>query len=172
MKLSSHRLILRPVTREDILSVHLYASDQESTQFMFWGPNTFSETIKYIENSIELETKPLKTIYRFAITLKKAGDLIGMIDLSLKGEHVAVLGYILNKTYWHQGYTTEASRLMLDFAFKNLGLDKVVATCDIQNTGSYKVMEKIGMRRVGKYSRYNPKYAIDREEYLYEINHH
>ena len=170
MKLSSRRLTLRPVQANDVLSVHLYASDEETTKYMLWGPNTYSDTIKYIENSLELSEAHPRSVYRYAITLKPTGDLIGMIDLILRSNHVGELGYILNKSYWGQGYTTEACHIMLKLAFNDLGLDKVIATCDVSNVGSYRVMEKLGMRRVGKYARYNPKYDVEMEGYLYELD--
>ena len=170
MKLSTRRLTLRPVHENDVLSVHLYASDRETTKYMLWGPNTYSDTIKYIENTIELDKTYPKSVYRYAITLKPTGDLIGMIDLTLRSNHVGEFGYILNKSYWGQGYATEAAQIVLKLAFNDLGLDKLIATCDVQNRGSYRVMEKLGMHRVGKYARYNPKYDLEMEGYLYELD--
>jgi len=59
------------------------------------------------------------------------------------------LGYLLNRKYWNQGYITEATRKVIAFGFEQLGLHRIIASCDPANIGSYRVMEKIGMQREG-----------------------
>lgn len=54
------------------------------------------------------------------------------------------IGYAINPTYWCQGYGTEILKLGLKKAIE-LGLkDKVLITCDDDNIGSYKIIEKNG----------------------------
>lgn len=78
----------------------------------------------------------------------------------------ATLGWIINKTYRGQGYASEAASGILDFAFKNLGIDKVYAQCDIQNPASFGVMRKIGMKCVNdKGTRTYPRTGVTSGEY-------
>lgn len=170
MNLTSKHLHLRPVKIDDALSIHLYAGDEETTRYMLWGPNTYSQTLKYVEDSITLNNMVPKKIYRFAIVLKYSDDLIGMIDLTLKSSRVAEIGYILNRSHWNKGYTTEAMKIIINYAFKDLHLDKVFATCDKQNIASYRVMEKAGLHFVGTFTKYNPKLDKDLEGLLYELD--
>lgn len=59
------------------------------------------------------------------------------------------LGYIFNPKFQNQGYCTESSSAILDYAFKMLRSHKVVAFCNPDNIPSWKVLEKIGMEREG-----------------------
>ena len=54
------------------------------------------------------------------------------------------IGYGINPTYWQQGYGTKILELGLEKA-KELGIkDKILITCDDDNVGSYKIIEKNG----------------------------
>ena len=61
----------------------------------------------------------------------------------------ASLGYWIGAPAARQGYMTEAARTMLRFGFKQLSLHRIYATCDPDNIGSVRVLEKLGMRREG-----------------------
>jgi RimJ/RimL family protein N-acetyltransferase len=56
------------------------------------------------------------------------------------------LYYAISPTYRRQGYATEAARAMLDYAFRELNLKRVVATTTYDNAASIGVMRKLGMR--------------------------
>ena len=71
-----------------------------------------------------------------------------LVSLSAENKE-GEIGYILNRRYWNQGYMTEAARKVVSFGFEQLGLHRIIATCDPANIGSYRVMEKIGMQREG-----------------------
>jgi RimJ/RimL family protein N-acetyltransferase len=57
------------------------------------------------------------------------------------------VGWRLAKEHWGQGYATEGARAALAWAFGDVGLDEVVSFTVPHNTGSRRVMEKLGMRR-------------------------
>ncbi len=59
------------------------------------------------------------------------------------------LGYIFNPRFHNQGYCTEASQAIIQYAFNELHAHKVEAFCNPLNIPSWKVMEKIGMEREG-----------------------
>ena len=64
----------------------------------------------------------------FALELKGEGKVIGQAGLmktSFNGRSAVELGYILDDSYWHMGYASEAARECLRYASVNLGLDKV-----------------------------------------------
>lgn len=64
------------------------------------------------------------------------------------------LGYIFNPAYQGQGYCTEACRLLLRHAFTTFRAHRVTAHCDPANPASWRVLEKIGMRREGHFKRH------------------
>ena len=61
----------------------------------------------------------------------------------------ASLGYCMHPDYWGQGYMTEAAAALLKFGFEEMTWRRITSFCDPDNIGSWRVMEKIGMRREG-----------------------
>ena len=58
------------------------------------------------------------------------------------------IGWISNKKYWNNGYMSEAVNAVINNAFSNLSIVRIVATCTDINVGSYRVMEKCNMKRL------------------------
>lgn len=57
------------------------------------------------------------------------------------------IGYLIDPAHAGKGYATEIARALLDLAFGELALRRVTAGCFAANTASWRVMEKLGMRR-------------------------
>ncbi|MFD7656046.1 GNAT family N-acetyltransferase [Actinosynnema sp. NPDC059797] len=78
---------------------------------------------------------------------KAVGAFIGWFELSRAGDGVAELGYRPHPGSWGRGYATEGARALVAHGFAS-GLTKVVATAMAVNTGSRRVLEKVGLRHV------------------------
>ncbi len=147
MEIYTKRLVLRPLSPNDLQTTHEYASDKETCKYMVFLPNkTIDETAEFlqaVERNWNAE-KPLS--YEFAICAD--GRHIGAISIALESESVGEFGWILNCAYQGRGYCTEAAKALVRFAKATLKLDKLVAHCDTRNVASYRVMEKLGMRRI------------------------
>ena len=79
------------------------------------------------------------------------------------------VGYFLKRSAWGRGYATEACKRLLQFAFEDSPLTEVVATCDLGNEASRRVLAKsgfvdCGMRRC--YAEDGPDFRISREQWL------
>ena len=59
----------------------------------------------------------------------------------------AELGWVLDPAYTGHGYATEAVRELLRYCFEDLGVRRVVASCFLDNEASWRLMERVGMRR-------------------------
>jgi RimJ/RimL family protein N-acetyltransferase len=57
------------------------------------------------------------------------------------------LGWRLKREAWGQGYATEAAQAAAEFAFRDLGLDEIVAFTTVTNAPSQRVMQRLGMHR-------------------------
>lgn len=144
--LETERLILRPVTLNDAKDMYEYAGDEETTRYVFPTHQSLQDTKEGI--ATYFMSAPLG---KFAIELRQSGKLIGTIDLRVeealrKGE----LGYALNKAYWGQGLVPEAAMEILSLGFDRLGLVSIQALHDGNNPNSGRVMEKIGMKKIGR----------------------
>jgi RimJ/RimL family protein N-acetyltransferase len=60
---------------------------------------------------------------------------------------MAEIGYVLDPAYAGRGYATEAVREVLRIAFEDLGVRRVIAQCFADNEPSWRLMERVGMRR-------------------------
>jgi ribosomal-protein-alanine N-acetyltransferase len=88
--------------------------------------------------------------YDFGIYESNNNKLIGVIALYKFGaSEKCILGYSLDKGHYGKGYATEAVRLILDFAFKEVGFHRVEAGVMLGNIGSARVLEKVGFVREG-----------------------
>lgn len=170
-RIETERLVLRPVTLSDAEDLFEYASDEETSYYVFDRHASIEKTEEAIVDYFM--TDPFG---KFGIELKETGKFIGTIDLRVKDEkHRAIMGYVLNKAFHGKGYMTEAAEAVLRYAFTILELDCVAALHDDRNTASGKVMERLGMqkegvmRHVGKWKKgeyFNDVYySILREEY-------
>lgn len=76
--------------------------------------------------------------------------IVGYVSLTRDDRHqVAELSYAIGRHYQRRGYATEAAKLALRIAFRDLGLPRVFARCTSGNPASRRVLEKIGMKLEG-----------------------
>ena len=91
----------------------------------------------------------------------------------------AMIGWLLIQSEWNKGYATEITKSLLEYCFKILKVHRVCALCHPQNIGSWKVLEKCGLRREAHYIKKvkylsnadshwedELEYAILREEFM------
>lgn len=170
MEINTERLVLKPLGTEYLQTTFPYASDLENTRYMVNLPNeTIEETKNFLSNAEKEWQKPDPDYYEFAVLLD--GVHIGGVCLYLNEKRdTGELGWILDKKYWKRGYATEAAEAVAGFASGKLGLRHLIAHCDSENTGSSRVMERLGMTRTDSYwGRKNKASDENRKEYLYEI---
>ncbi len=148
MNMITERLIIRDMHLSDLENIHRYASDFLHVKYMTWGPNTYEETKRFLVEAIEKNNMKPRKNYDLAITDKKSGTMMGGIGIYLNDDmDQAMMGWIIHKDYWNQGFVTEAAKALMDFAFNVLDLRRIYATCDAENIASWRVMEKLGMRK-------------------------
>src|SRR5208282_5198740 len=169
--IETNRLLLREFRAADEHDMHEYASDPEVVRLMIWGPNTLEATRAHLADVLKEQEQWPRPSVGLAIELKSEGCVIGAIELRMKDEknRAADIGYVLTRKYWGRGYMTEAVRAILDAAFRRLKLHRVVATCDPRNHASYRVMEKVGMRREAHFRKDVLEKGEWRDSYLYAI---
>jgi ribosomal-protein-alanine N-acetyltransferase len=169
--IETERLLLREFRAADEGQIGAYASDPEVVRLMIWGPNTPEMTRTFLARTLEEQQQWPRNSVGLAMELKDERHVIGSIGLRIKDEanRSADIGYVLNRRYWGRGYMTETARAILDAAFRDLHLHRVWATCDTRNHASYRVMEKLGMRREAHFRRNAFEKNEWRDSYLYAI---
>lgn len=170
MEFTTERLLLREYKIDDFESVHRYASDPDFSKYDFWGPNTPEDTKKFLSEMIAQSLSNPRFKFEVAVCLKDGGRQIGGCGIRRESELSSIgnIGWAMCPEYQARGYTTEAARALIDFGFNTLNLAVIYATCDTRNIASYKVMEKLGMKRVGLIKGQKVKGYL-RDSYRYEI---
>ena len=171
LPLETPRLVLRDFAMSDFEAVHAWSSREDVTRFLIWGPNNKAQTRTALRDFKQDQRRRPRICWELAVTLKETGRLIGGAGIRLNDweERTGELGYVLHPDYWGQGYASEAAWVMLNEGFGELGLHRIIATCDQRNKASARLMERLGMRREGVFraSRYIQGEWCD--EYLYAV---
>ena len=144
----TERLYARDFVKEDAQDVFEYAGNLESSGFQSFSPESYEDVVKFVESRLAEQLKEPRGFFDLVLCLKDTDEMVGAIGIYLDADRrQAELGYNLKKRFWHNGYATEAAKGFLRFGFLGLDLHRITARCDDMNAASYRVMERIGMRR-------------------------
>lgn len=148
--LETKRLILRPISKEDITFIYELFKRPETNEYSQY-PNVSSK--KEAEKLYEDFMKPGKpSRFRLIIELKGKGvpvGTIGLHDYSEKHKR-AEIGYDLLQEYWGNGFTTEAVKEIVRYSFINLCLRRLEATVNPENLASIRILTKNKFRYEGR----------------------
>ena len=147
-EIRTRRLRLRfPVLSDAGAVFEGYATDAEVTRYVMWTPH---QSLESVADFIQERIRRIDTGEEFtwAITLTDDDAAIGMIGARVR-EHKVDIGYVLARKHWNQGYMTEAISSIAGWLLGQSSVFRVWAVCDIENTGSARVLEKSGFVREG-----------------------
>ena len=153
LKLKSDRITLRLIELTDLNSIHNLHTLPETDEFNALGiPKNIEETKSIIEPWIADNKRNEIKNFTFAIEQNNNGEFIGLFGLKLWSEKHkrGEIWYKIHSDYWKNGFATESVNLILDFGFDSLDLHRIQAGCAVDNIGSIKVLEKVGMIQEGR----------------------
>lgn len=144
--LRTDRLSLRPFKLTDVDDVYAYAREAEWSRYLpVPRPYEYRHAVEFVARSVlsSWDTNPA-----FAVCLD--GRCVGGINIRVDTfKATAEMGYSIARQHWGKGLTAEAAKAVMDWAFKEFGLAKMSAMADLGHSRSWRVMEKLGMRREG-----------------------
>lgn len=154
-RLTTPRLLLRPLELGDAADIQTLASDRDvaTNTENIAHPYEDGMAERWIESSKKRFSRG--ELVNFAITLLPSGPFIGSVALIISpsldspGPSEAELSYWIGKPYWGSGYATEAAQAAVRYGFNDLGLERVRAFHFTRNSASGRVLEKIGMSYKG-----------------------
>jgi len=146
--LETTRLFFRQPKSEDAEWIfESYAQDTDVTRYLTWQPHKNIDETRAFLARCDFDWKS-EIAFPLVITRKDNGEPIGMVEIRING-FKADIGYLLTKKEWGKGYMTEAVQKIVDWALGQEEIYRVWAVCDIDNSPSARVMEKVGMKREG-----------------------
>ncbi|VXB64644.1 GNAT family N-acetyltransferase [Nocardioides sp. AX2bis] len=147
---ATERLRLRPLLPADVPALHRYrsrddvafwlgaaAGTPEDLAARFLGPGRAGRTLVVEHDDVVVGDLMLRVQDGWA-----QAEVAGAA-----GSGEAELGWVLDPAYGGRGLATEAVRALLDVAFDGLGVRRVTASCFAANVASWRLMERVGMRR-------------------------
>lgn len=148
MILQTERLLLREFVPEDWTAVHTYQSDPLYLRYYEWNSRTEADVRAFVQMFIDWQQEQPRTKFQLAVIHQADGRLIGNCGIRINNlaRREANIGYELDSRYWNRGYATEAARVILQFGFTELNMQRIWAKCVAENRGSARVLEKLGMR--------------------------
>jgi [ribosomal protein S5]-alanine N-acetyltransferase len=141
--LETERLRLRNTQEDDVPGLVRMWTDPEVSRFMggkdaAWLEQTFRADARQVE--------PL--LYdQWPVFEKSSGELIGycgLLDKEVEGRQEVELTYALVRSAWGQGYATEISAALREYAWNQMGLKRLIALIDQENAASARVAERLG----------------------------
>jgi RimJ/RimL family protein N-acetyltransferase len=148
--LKTSRLLLRPFDLSDAKRVQTLASDIKLATYTLNLPHPYEDGMAETWIKTHKENLEQDKNITYAVVIKETQELIGATSLMLNLNHKkAEIGYWFGVPYWNKGYCTEATVEMIRFGFEYVGLNKLLACAMVENTGSWRVMEKAGMNFEG-----------------------
>jgi RimJ/RimL family protein N-acetyltransferase len=148
--LRTERLSLRLATKDDVEATWGYRRLEVVSEWLTRAPRRLEEYRAQFEDPDRLA----KTL-----VIELDGEVIGdlmiavedawaQIEVAEQGEGVqAELGWVLHPDHAGRGYASEAVRELVRLCFEELGLRRVTANCFADNESSWRLMERVGMRR-------------------------
>ncbi len=158
--IETDRLLLREIRLDDAEAMFCLDSNPNVHRYLGNNPvKTIDECYHYMKSIHNQYVQ--NGIGRFAVVLKNTNEVIGWAGLKFITEpengHVNFydIGYRLQEEHWRKGYAFEAAKAWLDYAFNNMKVEKVHASAHIDNIGSNKILQKIGLKLICQYNHHD-----------------
>lgn len=150
---TTERLSIRPAVVDDLPHMFAYRRKPEVAQWLTAQPADMDAFVERLRQPEQLAA---------TFVVERDGVLVGDLYLALRDAWAqkeieelargtqAEIGYVMAPEYAGRGYASEAVAELVRICFVELGLRRVVAECFADNTASWRVMEKAGMRCEGR----------------------
>ena len=154
--LETDRLLLREMKISDAEKLYEMDCNPNVHKFLWNKPiASIEEVHDYITMVRDQYVK--NKIGRFVVIEKESGELIGWAGLKYNTEKVNDkvnfydIGYRLNENAWGKGYASEVAFAWLDYGFKTMNIDTMMAAAHAENGASNAILKKIGMKITEQY---------------------
>jgi RimJ/RimL family protein N-acetyltransferase len=145
--LETDRLIIRRFCADDWKELYEYLSQESVVKYEPYE-------VLNKEECKQAAINRSKNDAFYAVCLKENSKLIGNVyfDQQEPKEFLTwEIGYVFNPTYYGKGYATEACKRVIRYGFEQLGAHRVIGRCNHENTSSWRLMERLSMRREGNF---------------------
>jgi RimJ/RimL family protein N-acetyltransferase len=141
--LETERLTLRAPRHEDVKAIAILANDRRIAANTARIPHPYG-----VADAEQFIASVNKRDGETCLVMMLDGKLIGACGIDPR-EDSPELGYWLGAPYWSRGFTTEAVRAVIDYAFGDLKHETLQAGARVSNPASRRVLEKCAFQWTG-----------------------
>lgn len=168
-RLTGERIYLRPYRTTDAQALSDMTSRDEIYRSTYNIQRDFDVEHARWWIKFNANCRRTGTSYEFGIFEKGSDRLvgnIGIVNVNSRCSH-ATLAYYVHPEMWNKGIATEAGRLILNYAFNTLVLNRVGAVCMVDNASSRRVLDKLGFTFEGV-----ARQEIMKDGVFYDVAHY
>ncbi len=151
---TTQRLILRATVAPDAVAFVRLLDDHEVARNLTRVPHPYTEKDFFAFLALCVRNRLNGSGYDYAVTRALDGALIGLCAVDRWDDGVWELGYWYGKSYWGQGYASEAALTVVRHAFEDLDATMLTAGWFADNPASGRVLEKLGFVPSGTMQRH------------------
>jgi RimJ/RimL family protein N-acetyltransferase len=148
--LHTERLVLRLMTLEDVDDVYAYQSREDVSRYLMHEPRTRAEVEEHVAGNAKAITLAGDGDFwqPAVVRSNEPGRVMGHVYVTIKSveNSTAEIGFTQHPDFAGQGYMTEAATAVLEIAFRDLRLHRVMAELDPRNAASVALCKRLGMR--------------------------
>ena len=155
----SDRLIIRDLSIEDLENHHELISDNIVMEYLQdIKTNNISDSKENLLKTINDIESDNRKYYFFVIEDKITKEFIGEIGYTVIQNtpfgKLVDMGYFIKQKYWNKGYTTEASKKVIEYAFNENNVYRIRIGCIKENINSEKIVKKCGFIKEAEFKEY------------------
>ena len=145
------RIRLREHVASDLAAFCEWQMDPEVARYLSWLPRSRHQCESALLDAIEQQAAAVERgRFFFAVDLLSTGEMIGDVGYTKCDPRTADCGWFLLKRFWGHGYASEAVRQLITLAREDDQLERLTASCRLENASSLHVAEACGFRRSGQ----------------------
>lgn len=137
-RIETPRMMIRNFIPEDAADLHEILGDTETMEYSE-PPYDLEKTKQFLASFCIAQGRAVAAVHR------ESGKVIGYILFSEMQSGECELGWFFNRRFWRQGYAYEACKAVIDYAFRTMEVQKIVAET-IDGVKAVGLMQKLGMR--------------------------
>jgi ribosomal-protein-alanine N-acetyltransferase len=172
LPIETERLLLRKYEDGDLADIVEYsrAADFWLARNLDWAP-TEEGVRAHFESRRDLYPESYPEWLDLVVELKAESKVVGNVGIGVadREQGQASVGWLLGCKYRGQGIATEAVKALVTFGFESMGLHRIYARTGSRNVRSWRLMERIGMRREAHFRDSHKVEGEWDDEFIYAI---
>jgi RimJ/RimL family protein N-acetyltransferase len=149
--LKTENFVIRALERKDLEVFSQYRSLEIVAKYQDWASFTYQDAVELLESMNDSIFGAEGSWYQLAILSLKSDELVGDLYIHFIDQDQIEIGFTISPQHQGKSVATEAVSSLLGYVFGDLNKHRVVATTDVENTASYRLLEKLGFRREGHF---------------------